>query len=106
MKKSLLVKLSLIILMAFIMTLSTTLYIFRTQMIENAKGKAYAISELAKDTLTSYMAMGAMDKTQEFLSKVREIEGIEEIRVIGGKKAIDQLEGFEVPRDEIERIVL
>ncbi len=109
MKTNLLIKLSFAIFLAFVVAFATTFYIFRSQMIESAKSKAYAISELVRDTLTYYMVIGIMDRRDEFLNNIRQIEGVEEIRVIRGKGVVEQFgKGmeFEVPRYEIEKAVL
>ncbi|MFN3813057.1 MAG: diguanylate cyclase [Aquificaceae bacterium] len=109
MKKNLIVKLSFLITLSVLAILATSLYVFRSQVLESAKSKALTISELVRDTLTSYMVMGVMDRRDEFLSRVREIEGVEDIRVIRGKRVINQFgqgTNLEVPKDEIEKAVL
>lgn len=109
MKKSILIKLSLVIILAFSISLGTTLFMIRNRAIEEAKQYARTISELVMDTLTSYMVMGAMDRRDEFLSRIREIEGVKDIRVIRSEEVIKQFgkgSKFEVARDEIEKAVL
>jgi len=109
MKKNMLLKLLALVVIVFIVILLVTLYAFRSQVMAESKQRAYMISELVRDTLTSYMVMGVMDKRDEFLGRIREIKGVEEIRVVRGKAVIDQFGAgtkFEVPRDEIEKAVL
>ncbi|MFN3264639.1 MAG: GGDEF domain-containing protein, partial [Aquificaceae bacterium] len=77
--------------------------------IGESKQRAYIISELVRDTLTSFMVMGVINRRDEFLSRIREIEGVEEIRVIRAKSVVEQFGGgmrFELPKDELERAVL
>ncbi|MFN7065426.1 MAG: GGDEF domain-containing protein [Aquificaceae bacterium] len=109
MKKSILLRLSFVIVLAFLATYFTVLYIFRSKAIEDAKGQAHTISELVRDTLTSYMVMGVMDRRDEFLHRIREVDSIEDVRVIRGRSVIEQFgsgRAFEMPRGEIERAVL
>ena len=109
MKKNMLLKLLALVVLVFFVILLVTLYAFRSQVMAESKQRAYMISELVRDTLTSYMVMGVMDKRDEFLGRIREIKGVEEIRVVRGKAVIDQFGAgtkFEVPRDEIEKAVL
>jgi len=63
---------------------------FRKLAISESKKKALDISELVRDTLTSYMVMGVMDRRDEFLSRIRELPGVESVKVIRGKSVIKQ----------------
>ncbi len=95
--------------MTLLATFSVTLYIFRSQAIENAKNQAHTISEITRDTLTSYMVMGVTDRRDEFLSRIRKVGNVQEIRVVRAEGVIKQFgkgTTFEVPKDEIERAVL
>lgn len=109
MKRNMVVKVLLVISSAFLVILFTALYAFRSQRLEEAKQRAYMISELVRDTLTSYMIMGVMDRRDEFLGRIKEIKGVEEIRVVRGRAVVEQFGAgskFEMPRDEIEKAVL
>lgn len=109
MKKSILIKFSFIMIFALSISLGITFFTIRHKTIEESKQRARMISELVRDTLTSYMLMGVMDKRDEFLSRIREIEGVKEIKVIRGEEVIKQFgKGLkiEVPRDDIEKAVL
>lgn len=109
MKRNMVIKVLLVISSAFLVILFTTLYAFRSQGLEEAKQRAYMISELVRDTLTSYMIMGVMDRRDEFLGRIKEIKGVEEIRVVRGRAVVEQFGAgskFEMPRDEIEKAVL
>lgn len=109
MKRNMVIKVLLVISQAFLVILFTALYAFRSQGLEEAKQRAYMISELVRDTLTSYMIMGVMDRRDEFLGRIKEIKGVEEIRVVRGRAVVEQFGAgskFEMPRDEIEKAVL
>jgi len=109
MKRNMVIKVLLVISSAFLVILFTALYAFRSQGLEEAKQRAYMISELVRDTLTSYMIMGVMDRRDEFLGRIKEIKGVEEIRVVRGRAVVEQFGAgskFEMPRDEIEKAVL
>jgi len=82
---------------------------FRELAISESKKKALDISELVRDTLTSYMVMGVMDRRDEFLNRIRELPGVERVKVIRGVSVIKQfgpgrLE--EMPEDDLEKEVL
>lgn len=109
MKRAILIRLLGVILLVFLFVLTTTIYTFRTQALDESKERAYIISELVRDTLTSYMIMGVINRRDEFLNRIREIEGVEEIRVLRAKSVVEQFGSgmtFEVPRDELEKAVL
>ena len=109
MKRNMVIKVLLVISSAFLVILFTALYAFRSQGLEEAKQRAYMISELVRDTLTLYMIMGVMDRRDEFLGRIKEIKGVEEIRVVRGRAVVEQFGAgskFEMPRDEIEKAVL
>ncbi|MDM7267272.1 MAG: GGDEF domain-containing protein [Aquificaceae bacterium] len=109
MKRNMVIKVLLVISSAFLVILFTALYAFRSQGLEEAKQRAYMISELVRDTLTSYMIMGVMDRRDEFLGRIKEIKGVEEIRVVRGRAVVEQFGAgskFEMPRDEIDKAVL
>ena len=109
MRKSILIKLSFIVTLALFISFSMAALVIRVYTIEESKEKAWMIGELVRDTLTSYMLMGVMDRRDEFLNRIREIEGVKEIKVIRGEEVIKQFgKGLkiEVPRDDIEKAVL
>jgi len=82
---------------------------FRELALGGAKKKALDISELVRDTLTSYMVMGVINRRDEFLTRIREMPGVEKIKVIRGEAVIRQFgpgKISEMPEDEMERQVL
>lgn len=74
-----------------------------------SKQRAHVISELVRDTLTSYMVMGVMDKRDSFLNSIRGLPGVKEIRVVKGEAVVKQY-GYrwrwELPLDEVDKLVL
>ncbi len=82
---------------------------FREFAVREAKNRALDISELVRDTLTSYMVMGVIDKRDDFLTRIKEISGVENIKVIRGQAVIKQFgpgRSWEEAEDELEREVL
>jgi len=82
---------------------------YRMLALRESKNKALAISELVRDTLTSYMVMGVMDRRNEFLDRIREIPGVESIRVIRGEAVVKQFGPgslLETPQNDLEKKVL
>jgi diguanylate cyclase (GGDEF)-like protein len=82
---------------------------YRTFALRESKSKALAIAELVRDTLTSYMVMGVIDRRDEFLSRIMEVPGVESVRVIRGESVIKQFGPgslLETPQDDLEKKVL
>ncbi|MFZ8785483.1 hypothetical protein [Thermocrinis sp.] len=74
--------------------------------LRESKSRALIIAELVRDTLTSYMVMGVMDKRNEFLDRIREIPMVESIRVIKGEAVVKQFGPgslLETPQDDLEK---
>ncbi len=55
---------------------------FRNLSIENAKDKAFIVAKLARDGLTTYMEHGMMQKRGDFLAKIKNIPGVENLRIL------------------------
>ena len=95
-----------VVLLAFLLM---NLYMLRVYAIRNAEREAKNVAELVRDTLTSYMLLGIMDRRDEFLTRIREVEGVKDIRVIRGQAVVKQFgqgSKYEVPMDELEKSVL
>ena len=89
------------LLVIFILALSHRMFSLR-----ESKSRALIIAELVRDTLTSYMVMGVMDKRNEFLDRIREIPMVESIRVIKGEAVVKQFGPgslLETPQDDLEK---
>jgi diguanylate cyclase (GGDEF)-like protein len=84
-------------------------FTFRQLAFNESKEWALVIAELVRDTLTSYMVMGVIDRRDEFLSRMREVPGVESIRVVRGESVIRQFGPgslLETPQDDLEKKVL
>ncbi len=55
---------------------------FRSFAIKESMDKATIIAELTKDGLTTHMVNGIMDKRDEFLSQIKRLHGVKNIRVL------------------------
>ena len=109
MKGKLVFKLGLWMVLLFLITVGIVAYSFRKTVLESAEETAVTVADVVRDTLTSYMVLGMMDKRDVFLSEIKDAKGLEYIRVIRGEPVIRQFgEGLssEKPVDELERLVL
>jgi len=109
MERRLTIRIWLLLSLIFLLVISVLALSYRTFALKESKSKALTIAELVRDTLTSYMVMGVMDRRNEFLDRIREIPGVESIRVIRGEAVIKQfgLGGLlETPQDDLEKKVL
>jgi len=83
---------------------------FREVNINHVKNQSSVIAEIVRDSLTTLMEIGKIDKRDLFLSNIKlEHRNIEEIRVIRGDKVVQQYgEGSEneKPKTEAELRVL
>ncbi len=85
------------------------LYAQRSAYLNQYEEKASAVAELVRDTLTSYMVMGVIDRRDEFLGRIKEIEGVESIKVIRAESVNRQFgkgSVYEAPADDLESYVL
>ena len=109
MKKATIFRLFGVLFLAFLIMLLSALYTFRVQALGEAGQRAHIILELVRDTLTSYMVMGVMDRRDSFLNSIRELPGVKEIRVVRGEAVVKQY-GYrwrwELPVDEVDKLVL
>lgn len=109
MERKLTIRIWLLLSLIFLLVTSVLALSCRILSLRESKSKALAIAELVRDTLTSYMVMGVMDKRNEFLDRIREIPGVENIRVIRGTAVVKQFgssSSLEAPQDDLEKKVL
>ncbi|WP_457599811.1 diguanylate cyclase [Hydrogenivirga sp.] len=109
MRGRLILKTGALLLALFVITVGIVAFFFRQNVIENSKENAFTIAELVRDTLTSYMVLGVIDRRDLFLEQIKETHGLEYVRVIRGKAVQRQFgKGMDVeqPADELEREVL
>lgn len=65
-------------------------YSIRKLALEQSKEKANIVAQIIKDSLTSFMINGIMDKREEFLHKIKEVKGVKEIKVLRSDTVIKQ----------------
>jgi diguanylate cyclase (GGDEF)-like protein len=109
MRGRLLWKVGAVILVLSVITILHSAYLYRKHTIETSREKAKTAAEIVRDTLTSYMILGTIDKRDVFLSLIEKTYGYEYIRVIRGEAVNRQFgkpKPNEVPRDPIEWEVL
>lgn len=85
------------------------MYTYREIAIKNSEDQAKVVAELVRDTLTSYMVMGTIDKRDVFLDSIYQIHKIKEVRVIRSESVNKQFgppRSKEIPIDELEKVVL
>jgi two-component system cell cycle response regulator len=92
MERRLTIRIWLLLGLIFLLVISVLALSYRMFALRESKNKALAIAELVRDTLTSYMVMGVMDRRDEFLDRIREVPGVESIRVRRGEAVIKQFE--------------
>ncbi|MEJ5172303.1 MAG: GGDEF domain-containing protein [Hydrogenothermaceae bacterium] len=103
------VKLGIVLFIMLIILVSITLYSFRKFSLDSADKEAVIISELVRDTLTSYMVMGVIDKREDFLLRIKEIPGVIDVKVLRGEAVSSQFgppKDIEKPANELEEYVL
>lgn len=109
MERRLTIRVWLLLGLIFLLVISVLALSYRTLAFRESKSKALAIAELVRDTLTSYMVMGVMDRRNEFLDRIKEIPAVESIRVIRGEAVVKQFgpgSSLETPQDDLEKKVL
>jgi len=109
MERRLTIRIWLLLSLIFLLVISVLGLSYRMFALRESKNKALAIAELVRDTLTSYMVMGVMDRRNEFLDRIREIPAVESIKVIRGEAVIKQFGSsslLETPQDDLEKKVL
>jgi two-component system, cell cycle response regulator len=67
MERRLTIRIWLLLGLIFLLVISILALSYRMLSLRESKSKALAIAELVRDTLTSYMVMGVMDRRNEFL---------------------------------------
>lgn len=72
------------------------LYNFRTMSIKASQDKAGSAAGLIRDTITSYMVLGVINKRDLFLKNIKQTQGIKEIKILRGDPVIGQ---FGPPRE-------
>ncbi len=109
MRGRLLWKVGIVIFILSLITVLHSAYLYRKHTIETSRERALTAAEIVRDTLTSYMVLGTIEKRDVFLRLIERTYGYNYVRVIRGEAVNKQFgppRGFEVPRDALEREVL
>lgn len=109
------IKQKILLRVGFMMVLATLVIIFivsfnfRNYGIDAAKDKAQIIAELVKTGLTSHMINGTMDHRDVFLDGISTMKDVESLWVVRGEMVNKQYgppRPDELPRDDIDKLVL
>ena len=109
MRGRLIFKSALLLTFLFLLTLLLVAYFFRKNVIDSSEENALTIAEIVRDTLTSYMILGVIDKRDLFLEQIKDTHGLEYIRVLRGSAVVRQFgegKSNEKPADKLEEEVL
>ena len=109
MRGRLLWKVGAVILILSLITIFHSAYLYRKHTIETSRERALTAAEIIRDTLTSYMVLGTIDKRDMFLKLIEKTYGYDYVRVIRGEAVNKQFgppRPFETPRDNLELEVL
>lgn len=81
----------------------------RNNGYESAKKRAYLTAEIVKESLTSHMVAGTMDKRDIFLDAMKRLKNVEDLWVVRAKSVTEQYGDTtfgDQPRDSIDEFVL
>ncbi len=109
MRGKLILKVGSLLLLLFILTVGVVGFFFRENVIKRSEENALTIAELIRDTLTSYMVLGVIDKREIFLKQIKDTYGLEYVKVLRGEPVKRQFgEGLkeEQPANDLEKKVL
>ncbi len=109
MRGRLLWKVGIVIFLLSVITILHSAYLYRKHTIETSRERALTAAEIVRDTLTSYMVLGTIDKRDVFLRLIEKTYGYDYIRVIRSEavnKQFGQPRLSEIPKDSIEWEVL
>ena len=109
MRGRLILKTGLLLLVLFVLTVGIVAFFFRESVINSSKENAMTVAEIVRDTLTSYMVLGVIDRRDLFLQQIKETHGLEYVRVIRGeavKKQFGKGMDEEEPKNPLEKEVL
>ncbi len=102
MRKRLVVKVGFLLLILLVLTVSLVGIFVRKSVLESSEEEALTIAQIVRDSLTSYMVLGVIDKRDLLLEQIRDTQGLEYVRVIRGEPVIRQFGEGEKPKEGIE----
>lgn len=109
MKRRLLLRTGFLLFLLFVITIAVASLFLRERTLKSSEETAHIIAEIVRDSLTSYMVLGIMDKRDTLLEQLKETQGLEQLRVVRGEAVVKQFgPGMEkeVPADRLEKEVL
>ncbi|MDQ7055112.1 MAG: hypothetical protein Q9M89_00830 [Persephonella sp.] len=104
-RKKFILRLSLILLVILIFTISINVFSFRNYEVHNAEKAGKIIAQLVRDGLTAHMITGTMNQRDYFLNQIKEIKEIDQLWIIRGEPVIKQFgkgNKYEEPKDELD----
>ncbi|HIQ31590.1 MAG TPA: GGDEF domain-containing protein, partial [Aquifex aeolicus] len=90
MKRKLIIKIGFLLSILAVFTLVILALFTRKSVLESSEETALTVAELVRDTLTSYMVLGVIDRRDVFLNQVKSTHGLEWVRVIRGEAVVRQ----------------
>ncbi|WP_456465409.1 diguanylate cyclase [Persephonella sp.] len=109
-RSRLLIRIGILLIILFIIIQILEYKSFREINIYHAKNQSNIVAEMVRDSLTTLMNIGQIDKREIFLNNIRmHKKNIEEIRVIRGDKVVKQYgpgNPYEQPKSSQEKEVL
>jgi len=90
MKRKLIIKIGFLLSILAVFTLAILALFTRKSVLESSEETALTVAELVRDTLTSYMVLGVIDRRDVFLNRVKSTHGLEWVRVIRGEAVVRQ----------------
>ncbi len=109
MRGRLIVKTGVLILILFFITSALVALFFRKSVIVSSKENALTVAQLIRDTLTSYMVLGVIDRRDLFLEQIKDVYGLKYVRIIRGEAVRRQFgrgREREEPVEDVEKEVL
>jgi len=70
MRGRLVLRVGFLLVVLFILTVGIVAFFFRESVINSSKENAMTVAEIVRDTLTSYMVLGVIDKRDLFLERL------------------------------------
>ena len=92
-----------------VLVVAVMLYFFRHFSLETVRDQVRSVAEIVRVSLTESMINGVIDRRQQFLQRLAEVDGFEQARVVRGpevNRQFGQNQASELSADEIEQQVL
>ena len=109
MRGRLVIKVGLLLLVLLVLTVAIVGVFVRKSVLESSEETARTVAEIVRDSLTSYMVLGVIDKRDILLEQIKSTQGLEYVRVIRGEPVVRQFgpgKESERPMDALELEVI